>query len=136
MHNFTSINFNFVVASFYNVYERNRQAAHGVGNIDEADALVRESLKLDDGLANAWDTLANILIRRGKLTEAEEAMQKAVAMQPGDPSIRASMVRLYDAQNRSEEAIKLADELLLKASELSPSDAQQLREVLKRMRGS
>lgn len=106
------------------------------GNLDEAETLVREALQQDDGLAVAWDTLANILIKRGRLAEAEEALQKAMALRPQDPSIRASLVRLYDAQNRSAEAAKLADELLLKTTELSPSDVQQLREILKRLRGS
>ncbi len=104
------------------------------GNLDEAEPLVREALKEDDGLAVAWDTLANILLQRGKLPEAEEILLKALALQPVDPSIRATLVRLYVAQNRREDAIKLADELLLKSAELSPDDAQQMRDILKRMR--
>lgn len=106
------------------------------GQLDEAEPLVREALKEDDGLAVAWDTLANILIKRDKITEAEEALQKATLLQPQDPSIKASQVRLYDAQGRGAEAVKLADELLLKSSELSPSDVQQLRAILKRLRGN
>lgn len=106
------------------------------GQLDEAEPLVREALKDDDGLAVAWDTLANILIKRGQLAEAEETLQKAVLLQPHDPSIKTSQVRLYDAQGRGAEAVKLADELLLKSAELSPSDVQQLRAILKRLRGS
>ena len=105
------------------------------GNLDEAEPLVREALKLDDGLANAWDTLGNILLKRSQLPEAAEALQKAVALQPQNRSIQASLVRLYDAQGRTAEAAKLADDLLAKPAEISPSDVQQLRAILKRLRG-
>ena len=104
------------------------------GNLDEAEPLVREALKEDDGLANAWDTLANILIKRNRLAEAEEAMQKAVALSPKEASIQASLVRLYAAQGRQPEAIALAEELQARPSELSSTDLQNLREILKSYR--
>lgn len=106
------------------------------GDLEEAEPLVREALKLDDGLAVAWDTLANILIQRKQLKEAEETLQKAVALQPNNRSIQASLVRLYDAQGRTEEAVKIADDLLAKPSEISPSDVQSIRTILKRIRGN
>lgn len=106
------------------------------GDLVESETLVREALKEDDGLANAWDTLANILIKRNQLNEAGEALQKAMALLPNYAGHKASLVRLYEAQGRREDAVKLADELLLKASELAPGEVQSMREVLKRLRGS
>lgn len=104
------------------------------GNLDEAETLVRESLKMNDELPTAWDTLANVLIQRGKLAEAEEAAQKAVAMRPKEGSVQTTLVRLYDAQGRTEEASKLADELMADPVELNPRDRQDLRDILKRLR--
>lgn len=106
------------------------------GNLDEAESLVRESLKLNDTLPMAWDTLANVLIRRNKLAAAEEAAQKAVAMRPKEASVQTTLVRLYVAQGRNEEAGKLADELIAKPGDLTAGDRQDLREILKRIRSA
>ncbi len=104
------------------------------GHLGEAENLVREALKLDDALPLSWDTLANVLIKREQLEEAEKVVQKSVAMRPKDGSVQTTLVRLYAAQNRQTEAAKLADELLASPTDLSATDLKDLRAILRRIR--
>jgi len=63
------------------------------GKLAEAETTVRQALKASPDLAPACDTLACILLDRGRYADAAEAAQKAVSSQPDQPVYRLSLLR-------------------------------------------
>jgi Flp pilus assembly protein TadD len=71
------------------------------GKNSDAIAEYREALKLDDKLASAWINLATALARDPKTrTEARSALERARAIDPTDPRVKANLDEL-DALERS-----------------------------------
>jgi Flp pilus assembly protein TadD len=54
----------------------------------------REALKLDDKLGSAWINLGNALAQKGDYHGARAAYQKAQAVDPTDPRVKAVMAEL------------------------------------------
>jgi len=65
------------------------------GKMREAVAEYREALKLDPKLASAWINLATALSRDPKTrAEARAALEKARALDPADPRVKANLEEL------------------------------------------
>jgi Flp pilus assembly protein TadD len=70
------------------------------GRRDRAIAEYREALRLDPKLVSAWINLATALaFERGTRTEARAALEKARALSPDDPRVKANLEEL-DALER------------------------------------
>jgi tetratricopeptide (TPR) repeat protein len=106
------------------------------GAYDEALELARESLDLDDSSGSTWDTFGSALMAKGRLDEAEEAIQKALALKPDAAPIMLNMARLYEKKGMNKDALRLADSLLARPSEMSRESYDELREIVKRLRAS
>ena len=69
------------------------------GKRSEAVAEYRDALKLDDKLASAWINLATALARDPKSrVEARAALEKARAIDPTDPRVKANLEELDDLE--------------------------------------
>jgi len=103
------------------------------GNLDESEALVRDALRDNDKMGTAWDTLAVILMKRGKLPEAGECFQKAMALSPDNPSVQVHMATYYDKNGNAAKAADLAENLLAHPVGLSQAEQEELRRLSRRV---
>lgn len=101
------------------------------GSLAEAEALVREALRMDDTQFNYWDTLGVILTRQGRLGEAEAALQKSLGIFAGHVEVQFHMAQLYMQKGERAKALTLAEDLLGRASDLSQEDRESLRKMLR-----
>ncbi|HMP72590.1 MAG TPA: tetratricopeptide repeat protein [Kiritimatiellia bacterium] len=104
------------------------------GAMREALPLVREALELNPNNGAAWDTLGVILTRVGRLEDADQALQRALALRPDSAEINLHLAQLYERKGRHQEALNMAESLQNRASELSTSAFQDLRDLLGRLR--
>ena len=65
------------------------------GKLADAESEYRESLKVDPGLASAWINLATLLAKDPKRRgDARAALEKARAIDPTDPRVKANLEEL------------------------------------------
>ena len=79
--------------------------------LDEAHALISQSLQLDPKSAATIDSMGWVLYRQGKLNEAETYLRQALALNQ-DAEIAGHLIEVLIAQQRQTEARKLLDEAL------------------------
>ncbi|MDD2894278.1 MAG: tetratricopeptide repeat protein [Halothiobacillaceae bacterium] len=79
--------------------------------LDEAYALISQSLKLDPKSAATMDSMGWVLFRMGKLSEAESYLRQAFAINQ-DAEIAGHLTEVLAAQQRRDEARQLLDEAL------------------------
>ena len=65
-----------------------------LGRPQEAEAMLREALRLDDYSAESWRVLAITLHEAGRHAEAEQALARAEAIKPGDAGVPAARAHL------------------------------------------
>jgi tetratricopeptide (TPR) repeat protein len=85
---------------------------------DEAEGLAREAVAARPKMHQAWDTLGEILLRQGKLEEAQEALQKALSM-ASDVGILLHMAQLQAAKGDKEHALEIMAMIADKTGRLS-----------------
>jgi tetratricopeptide (TPR) repeat protein len=106
------------------------------GRLDEAYTMVKESLEMTDTNGSAWDTLGEIEMLRGNLDAAEQAFQKALGFKPDDADVVLHMAKLLEKKGMFKEALRLADGLLARPTDLGKNDYEELRALVKRLRTS
>ncbi|MGD9889236.1 MAG: tetratricopeptide repeat protein [Halothiobacillaceae bacterium] len=79
--------------------------------LDEAYALISQSLKLDPKSAATMDSMGWVYYRLGKLSEAEQYLRQAFALNQ-DAEIVGHLAEVLMAQQRTSEARQLLDEAL------------------------
>jgi len=104
------------------------------GARDEAMTLIQESLALNDRNGAAWDTYGSLLLSANRIEEAEEALQKALALRPESASITLNVALLYEKKAQYKDAMRLAEDLMARPTELSREEYDLLRELMKRLR--
>ena len=104
------------------------------GKLDEAEKMIRECLQLNDRNAGAWDTLGVVSMKQNRLDEAQMALQHALSLQPGNPQFIFHMAQLYELRGLKQEAMKLAEPLLVRPTEFEPSAFEDLRDLTRRLR--
>jgi predicted Zn-dependent protease len=102
------------------------------GSLDEAETLVREAIKGNDLTHSMWDTLGVILMKRGVLAEAESALKKSVSLYSDDLGVQVHLAELYEKKGDMKLAVSLAETLLARGSELSLSDREKMRKLVRR----
>jgi tetratricopeptide (TPR) repeat protein len=102
------------------------------GNLAEAEPLVREALRANDTLANAWDTLGVILTKRGVYDEAEAALNRSLALYAENPAVRMHVAQLHERRGDVAKAAEVADDLLARPAGLSVAEQEELRRISRR----
>ena len=99
------------------------------GELDEAEALVRAALKANEKVGTVWDTLGMILLKRGRLPEAGEAIQKALSLSPDNPAVQLHLAQWYEKKGDVKKSSELAGNLLAHPIGLSQADQELLRRM-------
>ena len=101
---------------------------------EEAEALVREALEINQQQAVAWNTLGVVLMRTGRLEEAEAALSRSISLDSSNVMVHLYLAELQMKRGRAD----LAREILEQFSEVRDrlSDAelafwQRLRQALR-----
>lgn len=102
----------------------------GQGELDEAENLVRESLKIRELAFGAWDTLGVILMKKGNLEEARSAFQRSIELFKNDPRACLHLAELELKSNNLQEAKALLLLVKNQQSFLSIEDKATLKELI------
>ncbi len=105
-----------VVAMFYN-----NRAAEVLLDSGPQDAYwwAREAIRAEPTFMSAYNTLAVIYRRSGRLVEAARVLNVALQREPGNPQMLTNLVAVLELQGRSSEA-QATRRLLAKVSEYPP----------------
>ena len=106
------------------------------GKYEESLRLVNESIAINRKDPAAWDTQGVVLMQMNRMDEAQQAFQQALSLQSGNPAFILHMAQLYERNGMKDQALKLADPLLARPSEMSPDDYEQLRALIRKLRGA
>ena len=100
----------------------------------EDNSLVREALEINQQQAVAWNTLGVVLMRTGRLEEAEAALSRSISLDSSNVMVHLYLAELQMKRGRAD----LAREILEQFSEVRDrlSDAelafwQRLRQALR-----
>ena len=74
------------------------------GDLAEREAVLRKSLALDPNQVDAWNWLHSALLDQGREDEAEQALERALRLDPLAPSINANMAAREAARGEVVEA--------------------------------
>ena len=77
---------------------------HRLGDLDEAEARLRESLTREPGFAAAWNNLGLVLQDRGRTDDAIDAFRAALRHNPNMVHARLNLAYLYLREGRNDEA--------------------------------
>jgi Tfp pilus assembly protein PilF len=80
------------------------------GEYQEAEALAREGLEKHNAQATMWDTLGVILMRTGRLDEAEKALSRSVALDGTQPIVQLHMALLQVLRGRDDAARQITSQ--------------------------
>jgi TonB family protein len=102
-------------------------------SLDGVEESLRTSIKLNPTFALAYDALAMFYAGGGKrLTEANELIQTAIQLEPGDPEVRVDEAQILAMMNRSKDAMDTLD-LALKLAH-TPEQTAAVENVLQSMK--
>jgi len=96
------------------------------GNLTEGEKVVRRGLAIGHNNSRIWDTMATILTRGGRLDEAQEAVEKAVSLDPDAPALLLHCAELNLELGNSERAKELIEMLGEKRGQLPEEDRARL----------
>jgi tetratricopeptide (TPR) repeat protein len=77
------------------------------GDDAKAMATLVGVVRLDPGIAEAWGTMAQLMLKENNLTIAEQHARKARELQPASPRWRHVLAQIVKRDNRPQEAIDL-----------------------------
>jgi tetratricopeptide (TPR) repeat protein len=99
------------------------------GHPGKAEKYARAALKMAPEMYQAWDTLGMALLKLARLPEAEEALEKALALAPDDADVAVHMAELRAVQGDKARAKELVDSLAARERDLSESEQNRLERV-------
>lgn len=97
------------------------------GQLDEAETLAREAVAKMERDYNFKDTLGVILLRRGKLAEAEAVLNQALTLAPDTALVQLHLAELNAAKGNTKKAAEMAESLMGRLSTLSRDDQEKVR---------
>ncbi len=100
----------------------------------EAEQIAREALAATPAFPAAWDTLGVVLMKTGRLDEAQRAFEKSIELRPEDLDTHTHLAELYVKRGDSPRALKLAETLLGREADLSAEQRDKLHEMAHRIR--
>jgi arylsulfatase A-like enzyme/tetratricopeptide (TPR) repeat protein len=71
----------------------------------DAEAALRDALRIDPGLAAAHNALGALALERGDDAAAETALQRALGLDAGEATLHYNLGRLRERQGRAEDAL-------------------------------
>ena len=86
------------------IRERAREAA-AFGLVDEAEALLRQAIKLAPADPIAWNDLGVVLVRRAQLPPAIEALKLSVALDPKYAAAHRNLAVALEKYGKAAEAV-------------------------------
>lgn len=95
-------------------------AQFGQGRLDDAEASVREALRLDAHLADAWRQLGVVQRAAGRRAEAEQSLERALALQPASSAVYVVRAQWRLQDGLTEQALADAEQALA----IEPDDAR------------
>jgi predicted Zn-dependent protease len=104
------------------------------GAMEEARSLINEGLALEPSHPILLSTRGEINLREGRLDEAEQDLQQALSAMPENPQAMLLTAQLYAARGLEADALKLAETLAERASELPTEQQDELQKLIKRLR--
>ena len=102
---------------------------------EEAEKLARESLELNKKIYATWDTLGEILMRTGRLTEAEEAFEQSLSLFQGDMRVLLNMAELKSLQGDKKQALEMLGRVKAQSHLLPPEDQARLNDIRDKVEG-
>ncbi|TVZ00017.1 serine/threonine-protein kinase [Trebonia kvetii] len=103
-----------LVKEAYSLYKQGRCA--------EAEAILREAIRLDPGHSDAYVGLGNVLVSMGRYAEAEAMLREAIRLNPGDSEAHNSLGVTLDRMGRGRYAE--AEAAYREAIRLNPGDTR------------
>lgn len=100
----------------------------------EALSLIEECIRMSDDKGVAWSTYGLILLQLNRLDEAETALQNALAENPDSAETQLNLAELFARKGQKAEALKLAESITSRSTELLQDDQEALRDLLRRLR--
>jgi tetratricopeptide (TPR) repeat protein len=104
------------------------------GALEESLSLIEESLALNERNPMAWDTYGVTLMELGRYDEAEDALNKALALLPNYTPVLLNLALLYEKRGLTDQALEMAVPLRDRIAEMDPADVDQLRDLIQRLR--
>lgn len=101
---------------------------------DEALSLIEECMRITDLKGAAWSTYGLILLQLNRLDEAETALQSALSENPESAETQLNLAQLYARKGQKAEALKLAESITSRSTELLQDDQDALRDLLRQLR--
>ena len=102
---------------------------------EEAEKLARESLEMNKKIYATWDTLGEILMRTGRLTEAEEAFKQSLSLFQGDMRVLLNMAELKSLQGDKKQALEMLGRVKAQSHLLPPEDQARLNDIRDKVEG-
>lgn len=102
------------------------QAAHDAGKLDDAIELYRGAVRAYPEFGAAWNNMGTALMARagqGDFVEAQQALQRAAAILPDDPTPSRNLGLLYQQRGFAKDACAHFEQAL----EIDPFDRDSLR---------
>ena len=104
------------------------------GSLEEFESTVRQAVAKDGQNASICDTLASVLLKRGKTREAAEAIGRARTIAPENWSLALTQARVFMAADRKEEARVLLKEVENHADALPPYLREEMVRIAREWR--
>jgi tetratricopeptide (TPR) repeat protein len=104
------------------------------GAFDEAETLVREALVVNDQQAAVWDTLGVMLMRTGRLEEAEAAFSRAIALDATIGIVHLHQAELQLLRGRADMAREIVERLEPFRSRMSEAEQTLFRRLRQELR--
>ena len=104
------------------------------GAYDEAEGLARAAFAMNDRMFQALDTLGVILTQKKQFAEAEDALQDAIAMQPGALAIHLHLAELYVMQGDRGRAESVLESIWPERRRLNVTEQLELDELRQKIR--
>ncbi len=95
----------------------------------ESERLAREAIAQNDKMSSSWDTLGVVLMKTGRLDEAQKAFEKSLSINQSDPSVFLHMAEFHLMKGDNTQARELMVMLDGKRDELSSEDKKQLEKM-------
>jgi Tfp pilus assembly protein PilF len=104
------------------------------GSLDEAAELVAEALERHPQHALFLSTRSEILLRQGRLEEAERDLQLVMTAMPDNAQALLLSAQVYAARGQQAAALELAESLATRLGELPAEQQSQVQDLLRQLR--
>ncbi len=99
------------------------------GRLEQAEELLRRAIKLNDRLHTVWDTLGLVLMQRGRIVEAADAFDRALAAAPNDLGALLNAADTSTRLGRNRRARRHLRRLRRYADQLSAAENERRRHL-------